>query len=212
MKKNPNTIDTTTFEGRLEKEILEKYGSVYSFANKNGLVLNSIQNYVSGNSTPSVKVVMSFKDMGLNIDYIMKDEDVVTVDAPKEIFNTVLVKKFTSPVRGGTWNMIENSRFRYLPLPSNFIKGIKDPAIVDVVGDSMKPIIKFKDSVIFDLAAEAKDKDVVICTYEGNTIIKYFRNRKGVITLESENNSYEPIIVQSELTIHGVVKKVLHNF
>lgn len=218
LEKKTKVFDLSTFKGRLGKSISDLGISPRKFAIDSKIPYTTINTYLNTESEPTSETLKKLKSAGLNIDYLLNGkEDKITWEDNKSIDYSYIprdisnVFKFRIPVRGGSWNLVENSRHKIIPMHISLVKGIKEPAIVDVVGDSMYPKIHEKDSVIFDMAAQPKNNDIVVCTYESNTIIKYFRNHKGLIKLESENNSYAPIIVESDLTIHGVVKKIIHN-
>jgi SOS-response transcriptional repressor LexA len=201
-----------TYHERLREEALAQFGSISEMCRRLGVPVTSMNAYFSGKVNPTLYVLNNWQEIGLDIHYILTGER--STEVHNEVVPTTkIIPHFTSPARGGTWNMVDNDNHRLVPIPTWQVKGISKPAMVEVIGDSMKPIIKYKDLVIFDMNAEAKHKDVVICTYDGDTMVKYYRvSKQGVITLESENKKHEPIIVKSDLKIHGVVKKVIHNF
>lgn len=210
------SLDLSTFGGRLKYCIAEKYSNVNNFAKLFNYNVAQIQQYVWNKKTPSIDKLLEFAKIGLDVNFLLfgdnisNNEDFLPKDNEEE---TLLVPEFTSPVRGGTWNMVENDRYRLVSVPKMLVKGIKQPAKVDVIGMSMAPEIKYRDTVFFDMEGVPKNNDVVICTYNGDTMIKRYKSKKSGITLESNNPKFEPIPVEEgkQFVIHGVVKRVIHN-
>ena len=93
---------------------------------------------------------------------------------------------------------------------------IKHPAatfFVRVSGDSMiNAGIHPGDILIVDRSLEATDKKIVIAVIDGELTVKRLRYRNALISLEPDNEDYQPISITQEksLEIWGVVTNVIH--
>ncbi|GAB3005207.1 transcriptional repressor LexA [Cyclobacterium sediminis] len=102
-----------------------------------------------------------------------------------------------------------------IPLPSSLIKfPIEDAFLVKAIGDSMEPEIKSNDLIIAKKQRVFNNGDIVICTYNEQTIIKKIRCLESErIMLESLNSEYDPIILNNEedINVQGVFKGLIRN-
>jgi len=80
-------------------------------------------------------------------------------------------------------------------------KGLKptDLALVRVQGDSMEPLLKDKDIIMVDSSRVIpNDASPFAVRVEESLYIKIIQKRKNILTLNSINKAYEPIIINLE--------------
>lgn len=81
---------------------------------------------------------------------------------------------------------------------------------VRVAGDSMETLISDGELLVVDRMSETKDKDVVVACVDGELCVKRLRILDdGAIWLFSENTSYQPIEICTEMEF-SIWGKVLH--
>ena len=76
---------------------------------------------------------------------------------------------------------------------------------VRVSGESMEPSIPDGWIVTFDTGLMPDHKDVVVATSTDTLVVKRFKQINGKYYLTSDNPSYEDILIDENVTIHGVV-------
>ena len=84
--------------------------------------------------------------------------------------------------------------------------------MVEAKGDSMKELICPKDWLIVEQNNTPNQRDVIVCSNNGETMVKRFvkDKRSGKILLVSDNIRYAPIIADKDsLKIEGIVRSVL---
>ena len=88
---------------------------------------------------------------------------------------------------------------------------VEDAFMMTAEGDSMEPRIYEGDYVIIMKSNTAENGQMVLCTYNGKTLIKVFKKVNDMITLNSLNIEYFPINVKpsDELYIEGIVKGIV---
>lgn len=214
--KNIENVDISTFGGRLYSDIYDKYGSINNFCKENNFNLKSIQNYVSNRNSPSIDKIFDFEKLGLDLDFLIKgiksekQEENENLEAViNEGFVSLLLIKGTVSAGHGAFSQ---DKYKYIDYPKSFLKGIRKPAMIDVCGDSMYPIIDDGDSLIFEQVNKAKNGNTIICTYDDTVYVKKYIQTAKTLVLRSINEKYEDIKIDSEhLIIHGVVKKIIKN-
>lgn len=93
---------------------------------------------------------------------------------------------------------------------------IKNPAatfFVRVKGDSMIDAgIHSGDILVVDRAIDPTNNKIVIAVIDGELTLKRIQFKKGKLFLVPENDSYDPIEINSEmdLKVWGVVTNVIH--
>ncbi len=88
-------------------------------------------------------------------------------------------------------------------IPRYWLKGVKNPFILKVKGDSMIGAnIDDGDYVIIRQEHAANNNDIVAVDIGGNATLKRLSIRKDKILLMPENEKYKPIVVDSEDTYH----------
>lgn len=91
------------------------------------------------------------------------------------------------------------------------LKGIKEPLIVEVTGNSMEPYFYHKDLVIVDMGREPRHNDFVLFLLNGILMMKRLHFKNGIFCLISTNFLYPSIFVKEydNWEVLGVcVKKV----
>lgn len=76
---------------------------------------------------------------------------------------------------------------------------------VRVTGESMEPSIPDGWIVTFDTGLTPDHKDVVVATSADSLVVKRFKQINGKYYLTSDNPNYEDILIDENVTIHGVV-------
>ena len=86
-------------------------------------------------------------------------------------------------------------------IPKYWLKGVKNPFILKVKGDSMIGAhINNGDYVVIRQEQAANNKDIVAVDIGGNATLKRLSINKDRILLMPENEEYQPIVVDSEDT------------
>ncbi len=94
-----------------------------------------------------------------------------------------------------------------ISLDSSLCPG-QDVFALRVSGDSMIEAGIFEGDLVFvQRRAEARAGDVVVAIVDGETTVKTFRRRQGMVVLEPANQAMEPIFIapSSEIAVAGVV-------
>jgi len=85
--------------------------------------------------------------------------------------------------------------------------------LLTVSGDSMiGEGIKPGDLVVVEKGKDPVNGDVIVAEVDGEWTMKYFRKKRGKISLESANADYPTIHPKSELRIGGVVTAVIRKY
>jgi DNA polymerase V len=69
-----------------------------------------------------------------------------------------------------------------------------------------------EDLLVVDRSIEVENNDIVVAIYDGELILKRFRELDGEVWLCAENPEYPDLLVKKELDFHvwGVVTYVIH--
>lgn len=83
--------------------------------------------------------------------------------------------------------------------------------VVQVSNDSMEPTISPNDFVIVKPAREARNGEVMVCTVNGETVLRRYSKTDAGVTLSADNSKYEAIKLEDipVQDIHGVVLAVV---
>lgn len=129
---------------------------------------------------------------------IMDDEFNLT---RRETVNVPIVGTVAAGVPILARQNIEN----YFPIPAEFMPNTQS-FMLKVKGDSMVNIgIHSGDLVLVEQRNDAKNGDVVVALVEDGATVKTFYREKGHVRLQPENDTMDPIIVNSDLQILGKV-------
>jgi len=88
---------------------------------------------------------------------------------------------------------------------------IEDAFMVKASGDSMFPEIHDGDLIIGKQQQYAENSDTIICSKDGQVMVKKFFRDENAIMLISVNKEYKPIAVNqdSNFVIEGIVKGII---
>ena len=120
---------------------------------------------------------------------------------------------FTARVKAGFPSPGDDYVESNLDLNQLLIKNPSATFFVKVEGESMSDAgIRTGDTLIVDRALEAKDKNVVIASINGELTVKRVWIANGKVFLKPENNDFSPIEITEEMDfdIWGVVTYVIH--
>ena len=120
---------------------------------------------------------------------------------------------FTARVQAGFPSPGDDYIEKNLDLNELLIKNPSATFFVKVEGDSMSDIrIQTGDTLIVDRALEAKDKNIVIATINGELTVKRVWIANNKVFLKPENDKFSPIEITEEMDfdIWGVVTYVIH--
>ena len=99
----------------------------------------------------------------------------------------------------------------YFPLPAEYVPG-GESFILKVKGDSMINVGIFNGDYIFvNVCNSARNGDIIVALVDDSATVKTFYKEKDHIRLQPENDSMEPIIVDS-CKILGKVYGVFRTF
>lgn len=113
---------------------------------------------------------------------------------------------------GPSGSILDGNPEKRVPIASWLIKFPAEEAfLVEAKGNSMIPNIKEGDLVIARKSNTAERKDMIVCVYNKEVLIKKFHREGKQIILQSENESkYPPVLAkQDEVRIEGIVKAVI---
>ena len=108
-----------------------------------------------------------------------------------------------------------NTPEKYIEMPREFFTSDStDNFVVQASGDSMESRISDRDYIIGKPIKQARDGAIIICSYDGEVLIKQYREFKdGGKALMSLNPNYMPRLIQedSEFLIAGEVVKITNH-
>jgi repressor LexA len=83
--------------------------------------------------------------------------------------------------------------------------------MVEAKGDSMTELIHPKDWLIVEKNNTPRERDVIVCSNNGETLVKRFvKDTQGNVLLVSDNTAYAPIVADKDsLKIEGIVRSIL---
>lgn len=128
---------------------------------------------------------------------------------------SVSLPLFSSKVAAGFPVPAEDDVETYLDLNTHLISKPSATFLVKVSGDSMILAgINDGDILVVDRSIEPKNGSIVIAVLNSELTVKRLHLEKGRCYLKPENDAYQPIEVESEMTfsIWGVVTSVIHQF
>jgi repressor LexA len=126
--------------------------------------------------------------------------------------NVVYLPLYGMAKCGPAGTILDGSPSRVVPVDPSMVKF---PAckgfMVEAKGDSMTDLIHPKDWLIVEKSNTPKTRDVVVCSNNGETLVKRFLpDGNGNVLLVSDNASYAPIVADKDsLKIDGIVRSVL---
>ena len=107
---------------------------------------------------------------------------------------------------------LDNTPEKFIELPREFFTSdSKDSFVVQASGDSMESKIHDNDYIIGKPIDQPRDGAIIICSYDGEVLIKQYREfRDGGKALMSLNSNYIPRLIQedTEFLVAGEVVKI----
>ena len=193
--------------GRKIKELRKKRGLTQKdLGEMVGLDQTTISGYENGRRQIDLQKLMKIAQ-ALGVDL----KELISVDSkPSEISKVAkIIPLYSLPASAGN-GMFPDEIYILDKIPTHRID--VDFAI-KVEGDSMSPIVPDGAILLIKKAPEAKDGDMVLCTYDDHVFVKWFHKDNGKIYLVSENPAYSPILVEphERFEIHGIVLDVIRD-
>ena len=139
--------------------------------------------------------------------------DYKILNHPDELFKYVNLYGLTQC--GPNGQLLTGDPIDRIPISPKLINFNIDKAfMVQAKGNSMEPYIHEKDFIIAKMQNEAENGDIVICSLNGEAMIKkYYKKDKLLISINAE---YDPIKIKrnSDFRIEGIVKSIIcsHNY
>lgn len=140
-------------------------------------------------------------------EYTFRDED-----GNLQTIELVKVPYLPNPSSAGLGNPV-NDEIEYEYLSAEFVRGIRNPYICKVSGESMIPHLLNKDILILDYLKDKtprKNGTIISCILNSERLVKYFLLTDDGIVLRSANKEYDDIVIKEfdELFIEGEVKNI----
>lgn len=89
----------------------------------------------------------------------------------------------------------------------------KSTYMLTVDGESMIDAhIQDGDWVLVEKTETAKDGQIVIAQIDGETTMKYFKQKGSVVWLEPANKNFKPLYPKQDLKIIGIVRSVIRKY
>lgn len=132
----------------------------------------------------------------------------VTAVSPTAINSKTLINLYASQPAAGFPAPGDDLVERALDLNDLLVDNPSATFFVRVAGDSMEGAKIFDgDILVVDRAIEAKSDSIVVAAVYGELVVKRLKQTQSGLALVSENEHYEPILVESteECFIWGVV-------
>jgi repressor LexA len=126
--------------------------------------------------------------------------------------NVVYLPLYGMAKCGPAGTILDGSPSRVVPVDPSMLKFPAGKGfMVEAKGDSMTDLIHPKDWLIVEKNSNPRERDVIVCSNNGETLVKRFLTDKGGnVLLVSDNTAYAPIIADKDgLKIDGIVRSVL---
>jgi repressor LexA len=113
---------------------------------------------------------------------------------------------------GPAGTILDGQPGRVVPVDPSMVKF---PAckgfMVEAKGNSMRELIHPKDWLIVEKSNTPRERDIVVCSNNGETLVKRFvTDKAGNVLLVSDNAAYAPIVADKDsLRVEGIVRSVL---
>ena len=138
-------------------------------------------------------------------------KDYIVLDTPDN--NIVYIGKYGDAQCGPNGLMLDGNTQEHIPIASSLLRFPSSEAFIVVAkGDSMEPKISAGDIIIAKKQNSAEHGDIVVCTLNGNVIVKKYVSLGNHLSLVSLNQEkYHPITIGTDVdfSIAGVVKNIL---
>ncbi|NQT29185.1 MAG: repressor LexA [Candidatus Saganbacteria bacterium] len=113
---------------------------------------------------------------------------------------------------GPNGSILDGNPIDRIPISSRLLTFAASEAfMVKANGDSMKPKINDGDLVIAQKTKRIENGKIVVCTNDGEALIKKIRREKRTVILISTNHDFPPFIASDNFKIEGEVKGIISN-
>ena len=210
---------------RLWRARKNKNMSREQLARKLEISANSLYNYEKGIQVPTANVLKKIAEaLEVSTDYLLGNTDDPTpyrtsaFEKAKKKFknyldNAKVVPLFDGVHAGDVGYFMDNTNaVGTFLVPCDKLKGINPDFVVEVHGDSMEPDITDGSLVAVQKNAEIKNGDMVVVVYDDGALVKKIFFQDGVVTLQSLNPQYAPIVIkkgEKDLYISGKVVYII---
>ncbi len=141
------------------------------------------------------------------------------VNNPQQYFikdtdeNVVYLPLYGMAKCGPAGTILDGAPTRVVPVDPSMVNfPVCKGFMVEAKGDSMRELINPKDWLIVEQSNTPNQRDIIVCSNNGETMVKRFMpdKRSGNILLVSDNRSYAPIIADKDsLKIEGIVRSII---
>lgn len=132
-------------------------------------------------------------------------------EAPRSITTTLFASRPAAGFPAPADDLVE----QVLDINDLVVENPASTFFVRVQGDSMEGAGIFSgDVLVIDRSVEVRDGRIVVAAIFGELVVKRLKKRGDQMTLHSENESYEPIVVsaEDECYVWGVVVGSVRQF
>ncbi|MDR0952720.1 MAG: MarR family transcriptional regulator [Elusimicrobiota bacterium] len=129
-----------------------------------------------------------------------------------ETQNVVFLPLYGMAKCGPAGTILDGSPSRVVPVDPSMVNfPVCKGFMVEAKGDSMTDLIHPKDWLIVEKNNTPRARDVVVCSNNGETLVKRFvLDTTGNVLLVSDNTAYAPIVADKDsLKIDGIVRSIL---
>ncbi len=217
-------IDKEIIGRRIKQLRIAKNLKVKELAEMLGITQPALSKVETGKRGISIEVARKLSDIfNVSIDYILGNTDEPhpvksAFEKAKKKFknyldNAKVVPLFDGVHAGDVGYFMDNSNaVGTFLVPCDKLRGINPDFVVEVHGDSMEPEITDGSLVAVQKNAEIKNGDMVVVVYDDGALVKKIFFQDGVVTLQSLNPRYAPIVIkkgEKELYISGKVVYII---
>ncbi len=111
---------------------------------------------------------------------------------------------------GPAGTILDGAPSRVVPVDPSMVTFPKCKGfMIEAKGDSMTDLIHPKDWLIVEKNHTPRQRDVVVCVNNGETMVKRFHQDNGRVLLVSDNNTYAPIVADESLVVEGIVRSII---
>lgn len=212
-------IDIMAFQLRLQ-DAVKSAGGNNAVANKSGIPLATLNNYLSGKSEPTISRLFAIaKACNVSLD------ELVGLSNPRYgTEDMVSIPRYDAHLSAGTghWNEDNVTVIDHIPFTREFInkkldrESANDLLILETRGDSMLPTISDRDLVLVDKRAQSRADGIFAYVQDGMARVKRFKFMPGgKVQIVSDNSAvYTPETYSNEemeqLDIIGRVRWIGH--
>ena len=166
--------------------------SATCIAEKLGIQRATLSNWKAGRTQPDLDSVRKLADIfGVSVDYLLGEDEPVTDGEP-----IAYIPILGSVPAGNPVEAVEYHEASF-PIPKKLKRNIDFG--LKVKGSSMIGAGIIEGDIVFvKCISEARNKQIVVATIDGEATIKRFYKNGDSIILKPENNDFEPILIQPD--------------